>query len=383
MTWTAKDVYRDTASIFLQESPFIELRLLGGGPAMSGLFIDTETAAAAVAAIDGKRNAYVVANPIKADFRRGTVGKFVRAPKGDCAGDADIDHRAWFPIDIDSKGKGDQSATDEEVDAAAAVCDKIMEFLMEKGWPEPLVGFSGNGWWLFFRTNLPNDDETKALCATALSTLAIMFNDGMIEIDPSASTAARLVPFFGTMKMKGTSTPERPHRRAEILGIGSADLVTREQLERLAAMAPKPGEAAPPTPAGKGFLKLEEILDAAGVQHTEPKTVGGITWFGIIGPDGNCPFGDSSGNGGKCGVGQDKAGKLYGHCFAADHPWSEWREILDLGQFFAGAAPADNRPVVMLGDEMNVIYSQVWAALVRQNDPPKLFAFGTMIAEVS
>lgn len=382
MTQSSNELYKQTAEIFLQDSSFVEIRLLGNGTAMSGFFSDAESAAQAIVAVDGKRNAYIVANPIRPDFGRGTFGKFVRALTGDCVSDADIAHHAWFKIDLDVKGKAKLSATQEEVDAAAAVRDKIVEFLAGLGWPVPLIGFSGNGWWLFYRTKLPNDELTKALFDQALTVLAIRFNGDGIELDLSAATAARLVPFFGTMKAKGEATMDRPHRRSTIVDLGSPDLVSREQLESLAAMAPQAGQAAPPKPSGNGFLKLEEMLDAAGIQHTSPKTVGDTTWYGIFGADGDCPFGDSSGNGGKCGVGQDKAGKLYGHCFAADHPWSEWRELLGLDQFFPGAAPIDGRPTIVLGAEMNVTTDQAWAAIVQLNDPPKLFAFGAMLVEI-
>ena len=203
-----------------------------------------------------------------------------------------------------------------------------------------------------------------------------------MTIDPSVTTAARLVPFFGTFKTKGPSTTERPHRRSEIIKLGASELVSLEQLQAVAAMTPLPGEAAPPGATGRGFLKLEEMLDSAGVLHTPPTASGDITWFGIMAADGNCPFGDSSGNGGKCGVGQDKSGKLYGHCFAANHPWSEWKEILGLARFFASRSPNDQLPVIVLGDEMNIVTSQAWAAIAQQNDPPTLFAFGSSLVEV-
>ena len=148
-------------------------------------------------------------------------------------------------------------------------------------------------------------------------------------------------------------------------------------------MKPKAGEEAPSITSGKGFLKLEEILDAAGVKHTPGNEVGGTTWFGILAAGGDCPFGDSSGNGGKCGVGQDKAGKLYGHCFAADHPWAEWKEILNLAPFFSGGGSSDGLPTIVLGDEMNVTTSQAWEAVVMQNVPPTLFSFGGQVVEVT
>ena len=371
-----------TARRFIRESSRIEIRLVGGGPTMSGVFTDSITTAAEVAKVDGKRNVYGVANPIKPEWSPPTTGKFVRAGKATCVGDDDIDHRAWFLIDIDSKGKGKQSATDAEIAAAVGVGDAVQDFLASLGWPPPLVGFSGNGCWLFYRVDLPNDHETKLLYDAALGVLGLRFNGDGCEIDPSAATAARLVPYFGTMKMKGENTPERPHRRSAIADIGSTELVSLDQLKQLAGMKPKAGEQAPPGSSGRAFRKLEEILDAAAIQHTAGSVVADVTWFGVFGADGNCPFGDSSGNGGKCGVGQDQSGKLYGHCFAGDHPWAEWKDILNLAPFFSGGTSTDGRPTIVVGDEMNVTSSLAWDAVLMQNDPPKLFAFGGALVEV-
>ena len=382
MSEALDDVLRATAAIYLEGSPFVEVRILGGGPTLSGMFADAGSAAAAVAAMDGKRSAYIVANPINPSFVHGTLGKFGSASKGRCVGDADISRRNWFMVDIDPKRPTKVSATDDEVAAARQVLDNVAAYLLSLEWPEPMVALSGNGWWLMYRVDLPSDAEIKALYDKVLNVLALRFNTEAVSIDPSVTTAARLVPFFGTFKTKGPNTVERPHRRSEITKLGASDCVSLEQLQDVAAMMPSPDEAAPAGATGKGFLKLEEMLDSAGVRHTAPTVVAGTTWFGIFAADGNCPFGDSSGNGGKCGVGQDESGKLYGNCFAAKHPWSEWKEILGLARFFASGVPNDQLPVILLGAEMNVISAQAWAAIAQQNDPPTLFAFGSNLVEV-
>ena len=374
--------YRQTAEIFLRDSAFMEIRLIGATGTKSGVFSDADAAAAAVAKVDGTINVYVIANPIRSDWIPTSMGAFKRPAKGECIADDDIGRRAFFLIDVDNSTKGKESATKDEVESALRVRESVNRYLKSLGWPDPMEGFSGNGGWSVFRTDLPNDEEMKALYRNALNALAFRFNTEAAVIDLSAATAARVVPFFGTWKRKGTNTPERPHRRSKITSLGSSELVSLEQLQQLAAMKPKSEETAPRDATGKGFQKLEEILDAAGVQHTTGNEVAGITWYGISAADGNCPFGDSSGNGGKCGVGQDKSGKLYGHCFAADHPWSEWKEQLGLAPFFNGASPDDGLPIIMLGDELSVTTSKFWDALIAQNDPPKLFRFGTTLVEV-
>ena len=203
-----------TAGLLLVSSSVIEVRLVGGGQVMSGVFSDSIIAAAEVAKVDGGRNVYIVANPIRSQWLPPATDRFARAGKSSCVGDKDIARRAWFMVDIDSKGKGKLSATAAEVEASARVRDRIAVFLASYGWPAPLIGFSGNGWWLFYSVDLPNDDVTKLLFDDALGVLALKFNGDGCEIDLSASTATRLVPFFGTLKMKGENTEERPHRIA-------------------------------------------------------------------------------------------------------------------------------------------------------------------------
>jgi hypothetical protein len=157
------DALRRTADIYLEDAPFVEVRILGDGRTLSGFFVDAASAAAALAAFDGKRSAYIMANRINPSFGHGSLGKFGPAPKGGCVGDADISSRKWFMLDIDPTRPKKASATDAEVAAAKQVVDNVVAYLRSLGWPEPMVAFSGNGWWLMYRVDLPADADLKAV----------------------------------------------------------------------------------------------------------------------------------------------------------------------------------------------------------------------------
>lgn len=57
-----------------------------------------------------------------------------------------------------------------------------------------MVGFSGNGFWLFFPTDLPSDEEMKELFETALQALGFLFNEEGVAIDKSTALVAAGIP---------------------------------------------------------------------------------------------------------------------------------------------------------------------------------------------
>lgn len=85
-------------------------------------------------------------------------------------GDLDVLKRDWLIIDCDPTRLDDSgrpipaakiAATDAEVERAKEVAKVIRTFLESEGWPKPLVCFSGNGFYLLYRIDLPNDEASK------------------------------------------------------------------------------------------------------------------------------------------------------------------------------------------------------------------------------
>ena len=151
-------------------------------------------------------NIYITMNPISPDF------------KGKSAADSDIDYRDLLLIDIDRTGDTSQPATDQEIENAKALADKIATFLGAVNWPEPIRVFSGNGWHMFYLLDdLGNDKKAKELIQRTLKCLAKRFNNIFVSVDTSVSNASRIFRVPGTMNRKGEESEDRPHRMAVML----------------------------------------------------------------------------------------------------------------------------------------------------------------------
>jgi hypothetical protein len=159
--------------------------------------------------------------------------------------DRDIICRRWFPIDIDPVRPSGISSSGAEKTAALDKAEKIMQFLSEMGFPEPIRADSGNGAHLLYRIDLPNSPESNQCIKTCLEVLADLFSDNQVHVDTAVGNPGRIWKLYGTMAQKGDSTPERPHRRATLISAPPAcDIVSEELLIRLSSLLPEPKEKA-------------------------------------------------------------------------------------------------------------------------------------------
>jgi len=151
-------------------------------------------------------NVYYVMNPIRQDFESGSVK------------DKDIECRDLLLIDIDKVGHKGESSTDEELEAARLLSEKIADYLDSEGWDKPIQMMSGNGYHLYYILDeLPNDEKTKELVEGALRELADKFNNDIVAVDTVVYNASRITKAPGTIAHKGPNTTERPHRMAVVL----------------------------------------------------------------------------------------------------------------------------------------------------------------------
>ncbi len=107
------------------------------------------------------------------------------------------------------------SSTDQEHSGAIERAVQIRDALRETGWPDPILGDSGNGAHLLYRVDLPsNDNELVKRC---LQSLARRFDDDRVKIDQKVFNPSRIWKLYGTVSRKGDSVAERPHRLARVL----------------------------------------------------------------------------------------------------------------------------------------------------------------------
>jgi hypothetical protein len=119
-------------------------------------------------------------------------------------------------IDCDAERPKNISSTDTEKAAAYTLARAGEAFLVERlgdDWPLAFAD-SGNGYSVFLAlAPFKPTKETSTKIERFLKALAARFDDVPgAKVDASVFNPARLCPAFGTVKTKGTDTPERPHR---------------------------------------------------------------------------------------------------------------------------------------------------------------------------
>lgn len=151
-------------------------------------------------------NIYTVMNPISSSF----------AGPG-YARDVDIAYRDLLLVDIDRTGDTSCPANQQELDAAFALAKRIRDYMSAKGWSDPIVVMSGNGYHLYYvLSDMPNNDESAALVRATLKNLATTFNDNIVGVDTTVYNASRITKVPGTIMRKGVATVQRPYRMAEV-----------------------------------------------------------------------------------------------------------------------------------------------------------------------
>jgi hypothetical protein len=108
---------------------------------------------------------------------------------------------------------------DEEKEYAHQAARECWQWLKDKGWPEPIIADSGNGFHLPYRLDLPNDNESKRLVQSALQALAARFNSEKVEVDITNFNAAKPWKLYGTTACKGANLPGRPHRLSKLIRV--------------------------------------------------------------------------------------------------------------------------------------------------------------------
>lgn len=305
-----------------------EGRAGGKKPIVAGWFKDAAAAARVAVQIEAE-GVYITLNPCqeallaRADHR-------LKAHV-DRTADHHIDKINNLLIDIDPQRPTGISSTGPKHEAALEMAQIIRADLTKEGWPDPLVGDSGNGGHLVYALDLPNDQESVDLVKAALEALALRYADQLkskgLEIDLKVFNPGRLTKLYGSMVRKGDDTQDRPHRRAEIISLPQARRpVLPELLKKLAAAVQAQGSAQAQTKeSGEGRFDLAAYLNHYRVEVAKVKPHGGGMLYCLQ----ECIF-DPSHSGNEAAIGQAQDGKLFYQCFhnSCTHTWAEARSII-------------------------------------------------------
>jgi hypothetical protein len=231
-------------------------------PTAAGWFDDASAAAIAIATLDVLQppGIYVTLNPCSPTLLARATNRIDSRARATTT-DADITCRRWILIDIDPPRPSNVSSTDEEMQAALELARTLRGELADSGWPVPLFGMSGNGAYLLFRQDLPNDARSAALHRDVLRAIAQRFDSIDAKIDCSTFNAARIAKVLGTVARKGDyfigtpDNPSRPHRMSWFEPpTGELLPVPMELLEAMARTAPPSRSASVTAPAHAGTI---------------------------------------------------------------------------------------------------------------------------------
>lgn len=102
----------------------------------------------------------------------------------------DIDHYQYLYIDCDPEHPANTQATEEQVGHARELAENVQQYLEEAGFPKPICCFTGNGFALYYRLNLPNVPEIATLINNVLKCLDRKFSNAHAKIDTTVSQSA-------------------------------------------------------------------------------------------------------------------------------------------------------------------------------------------------
>lgn len=164
-------------------------------------------------------NVYITLNePNEACFSRKQKNQFLDVKKTiPTTGDSDIFGYDWLMIDLDPKRPTKTSSSDEELNSAKQVGNKIYKYMKELGFNDPLLAFSGNGVHLLYKVNMSVSDENRSLMEKSLKVLDYLFSTDDVEVDKKNYNPGRVCKLYGTLAQKGANDTTRPHRMSYVI----------------------------------------------------------------------------------------------------------------------------------------------------------------------
>ena len=333
---------RKATSLLFTPGQVVELRVpkCGNYGTISGYYDDHDALAGAIAELSGTKLGIVIVpavyftlNPVSNEAATAVTNSWTPNCR-QTTKDKDIARRRWLLVDIDPIRPANLSATDSEKQEAKEIAVLVDEYLRSRGWPDPVLADSGNGFHLLWRVDLPNDPESTELIKSCLAALAEKFDTAGATIDRSVFNAARIVKCYGSKSCKGPDSEDRPHRLSGILSAPERPIpAARVLLEELAAECTL-NENVEPRNAGREISvsseSVEQFLDVSKVTHgVRVEYEAGFKWVLR-----RCPWEDQHTSGKSAGETAvfwfpDKLVFKCFHSHCTDRGWKDFRRKLE------------------------------------------------------
>jgi hypothetical protein len=203
-------VTHDWLDCLLRANRVIELRHQRGDRWHSGLFDDPGPLRRVIRELQDAGNLYTtIARP------RPCITA-TNAMNAQALRDADMGLRTLLPFDFDPVRPTGVASTDAELQAALHVRNRFAATLLGQGWPAGAMACSGNGAHLVYRVHMPVTAEASEMLAVLYRGLEADFSTELVTFDPTVRNPARIWRLYGSRNSKGTATPDRPHRIAQV-----------------------------------------------------------------------------------------------------------------------------------------------------------------------
>lgn len=236
--------------------------------------------------------------------------------------DKDVLGYEWIFIDVDPHRTTAVSSSDDQVEKAKVIGNKVYAFMKNLGFYDPICGFSGNGVHLLYRVKIKNSEENVKLINNCLKVLDMFFSTDDVQIDLKNFNPARVCKLYGTKAQKGSDTKERPHRMSRIISAPDEVRINDIQyIEKLAGMLPKEEKPQRYNSYQPTHFDLDEWLDEHGLKYRKSSYSGGVKY--ILD---ECPF-DSNHKGKDACIFRATSGAIGFHCFHNSCADKTWRDV--------------------------------------------------------
>lgn len=231
----------DIYSIFFEEGEVTELRAFGlqgkgswdgwARDIVFGYFNGGTQLEAAVKALEkhNPTSIYFVANPVTPSLLARANNRLIAyKDKVPLTKNREIVCFRWALIDLDPRRPTGIPSSNEERTAAYRLALDIAVYVKNKGGKLNIFASSGNGFHLWLKCDPsiclePHDDEAiqraTAPIRNFLAHLGDRFSNDDVEVDAGTYKPVQLARYYGTYNRKGDGTPDRPHRRSEIIKV--------------------------------------------------------------------------------------------------------------------------------------------------------------------
>lgn len=218
-----KDEIWKAIAILKPNNQLFEVRIVKGYSVMSGYFCGAETLIRELEKQDLDRaNVYMTIQELhEGCAARWQWNSFVNASKEKLptTSDRDIARYRFIPIDLDPVRPAGISSSFEELEHANSLRLQIMDYMKEQGFADYVCAFSGNGFHLLYRVDMPNNEESVQTMQGYLRRLDEVFSNDLCHVDTTNYNPARVLKLYGTLAQKGRHTETRPHRMSKIISV--------------------------------------------------------------------------------------------------------------------------------------------------------------------